>query len=240
MVAESLSGLWDFFDKVYCISVEEREDRRQEARRQFEAVGLSGRVEFLIVKKHPADPEQGIYESHLACFRRGIQAGAETLLLFEDDVVFERFSPAVLADCVRFLSGSDSWEMFFLGCLSAGSRRTENPAVLRVRYRCLTHAYAVRRGFAETLLAAPRGGLPYDGLLRSLSGAYYAAYPSFAFQSDAPTDNLRYRRLDRFRRLCGGLLRIQKMDEWVHRHKWAIVGVHLCLIALLAALIGRL
>jgi GR25 family glycosyltransferase involved in LPS biosynthesis len=238
MGAISLSGLWAFFEKIYCISVEEREDRRQEARRQFDGVGLTGRVEFVIVKKHPIDPEQGIYESHLECFRRGVHDGAQHLLVFEDDVVFDRFSPRVLADCVRFLSLHDSWDMFFFGCLTSGSRRTANASVLKIRYRSLAHAYAVRGSFAETLLGTPRRGRPYDALLSSLAGEYYAAYPSFAFQSSAPTDNFQYSRRHRFRRLCGGLLKIQKMDEWYHRHRWAVIGVHVFLLALLLMLVS--
>ncbi|MFO7707895.1 MAG: glycosyltransferase [Desulfobacterales bacterium] len=234
---KTLTGLWAHFDRIYCISVEERGDRRLEARRQFDAVGLTGRVEFVIVRKHPTDPEQGIYESHMECFRRGVRAGARVISLFEDDIVFDRFSPRVLAGCVDFLATHAAWDLFFFGCLSAGSRRTQNPAVRKVSYRSLTHAYAVRRGFAETLLGVPRCGLPYDALLSAQAGETYAAYPSFAFQSSSPSDNERRRRLDRFRRLCGGLIRIQKMDEWYHRHQGAVIGAHLVLAALLVALI---
>lgn len=36
---------WDFFDRIYCISVEEREDRRQAAAASFSKVGLNGKVE---------------------------------------------------------------------------------------------------------------------------------------------------------------------------------------------------
>jgi hypothetical protein len=60
--AASPSSPWAFFDKIYCISLDEREDRRQEARKQFGNVGLADRVEFVIVKKHPADNEQGIHD----------------------------------------------------------------------------------------------------------------------------------------------------------------------------------
>jgi hypothetical protein len=35
---------WAFFVKIYCISLDERTDRRQEAMLQFERVGLTGRV----------------------------------------------------------------------------------------------------------------------------------------------------------------------------------------------------
>ena len=43
-------GDWSFFDKVYCISLVNREDRRIEAREQFARVGLADRVEFLLVE----------------------------------------------------------------------------------------------------------------------------------------------------------------------------------------------
>ncbi len=236
-VGTSLSALWGFFDRVYCISLDERADRRQEAERQFRAVGLEGRVEFVIVKKDPADNERGIYASHVECLRRGVAAGARSVLVFEDDIVFDRFNPRVLADCIHFMSSQDDWKLFFFGCLTSGSRRTANASVLRVRYRSLTHAYAVQRGFAESVLSLPWRQRPYDGVLSSLGGAYFAAYPSFAFQSNARTDNARFGRLDRWRRRCGGLARIQKMDEFYHRHKWMVIAVHLFLIAILLVLV---
>jgi hypothetical protein len=236
--ASSASALWAFFDKTYCISLDEREDRRQEAGRQFRAVGLADRVEFVIVKKHPVDNEQGIYESHLECCRRGIRAGARTMLIFEDDIVFDRFNTKVLSDCVHFLSTQADWKILFFGCLTSGSRRTANASVLKVRYRSLAHAYAVQRSFAETLLAQPWRRLPFDELLSGLSEEYFAAYPSFAFQSNARTDNRRLGKVDRFRRLCGGLLRIQKMDEFYHRNKWMMIAVHALLIMILLMLVA--
>jgi GR25 family glycosyltransferase involved in LPS biosynthesis len=235
----SSSAPWTFFDKTYCISLDEREDRRQEAERQFRAVGLADRVEFVIVKKHPVDNEQGIYESHMECLRRGIRAGARTMLIFEDDIVFNRFSTHVLSDCVDFLSTHADWKILFFGCLSSGSQRTANASVLKVRYRSLTHAYVVRRSFAETLLSMPWRNIPYDALLGTLAGDYYAAYPSFAFQSNARTDNLRKRKIDRFRRVCGGLQKIQKMNEWYHRNRLAVIGIHIFLIMLLLLLVAR-
>jgi GR25 family glycosyltransferase involved in LPS biosynthesis len=237
--ASSPASPWAFFDKIYCISLDERADRRHEARKQFSNVGLTDRVEFVIVQKHPDDNEQGIHESHMECMRKGIRADAQTMLIFEDDIVFDRFSVKVLADCVHFLSTTSSWDILFFGCLSSGSRRTENNSVLKVRYRCLTHAYVVQRSFAETLLGIPWRNTPYDALLCSLTGDYYAAYPSFAFQSNARTDNMRNRKVDRFRRLCGGLLRIQKTNEWYHRNRLAVFAIHVFLIMLLLLLVTR-
>jgi hypothetical protein len=234
----SLGTLWGFFDKAYCISLEERLDRRQEAERQFRSVSLANKVEFVIVKKHPTDIERGIYESHLECLRRGIGAGARNMLVFEDDVVFDRFSIEVLADCVHFLSTHDDWNIFFFGCLTSGSQKTANASVLKVRYRSLAHAYAVQRSLAERLLAQRWPQQPYDELLSSLGGECYAAYPSFAFQSSARTDNTRLRKMDKWRRCCGGLLRIQKMDEFYHQNKWVVIGIQALLMGILLMLIA--
>ncbi|MEX1349306.1 MAG: hypothetical protein AB1Z31_16390, partial [Desulfobacterales bacterium] len=67
MKAEISAKNWDFFDKIYCITLDERADRRADATAQFEKVGLADKVEFVIVKKHPHNIEQGIFESHLTC-----------------------------------------------------------------------------------------------------------------------------------------------------------------------------
>jgi GR25 family glycosyltransferase involved in LPS biosynthesis len=235
----SPSQSWDFFDKVYCISLDDRKDRSEQARKQFGKVGLADRVEFVIAKRHPIDAEQGIYESHMACFRMGIRDDARTMVIFEDDIVFDRFNPAVLEGCVHFLSTTSSWDIFFFGCLSSGSERTVHDSVLKVRYHSLAHAYVVNRKYAEALLRLPWRHVPFDVLLRSLAGANYAAYPSFAFQSSARTDNTRNLKIDRLRRLCGGLLRIQKMNEFYHRNRWAIIGVHVFLLLVLLILALR-
>jgi GR25 family glycosyltransferase involved in LPS biosynthesis len=228
---------WEFFDKVYCISLAERTDRRAEAAAQFARVGLAERVEFVVVQKHPTDCEQGIYESHLLCMARGLAQGARQMLIFEDDILFDGFTPAALERGVAFLSAEPGWRMFFLGCMVKASRRTRFPGVVRIRYRSLTHAYAIHRSFAERLVERPWQGVPYDDFLRDLKDERsFALYPSFAFQSNSPSDNERYLPLDRVRRLLGGLRSLQKLDAFYHRNRWAIVGAHvLALLALVLA-----
>ena len=120
----SPAGGWDYFDAIYCISLAGRPDRRRSAEVQFERVGLADRVEFLVTEKHPVDAEQGIYESHMACLRKGIAAGARAIIVFEDDVVFERFDAAVLTACIEFLTTAPAWRSFFSAawCSAAAGR----------------------------------------------------------------------------------------------------------------------
>lgn len=229
---------WDYFDRIYCISLTERTDRREEAKAQFAAVGLSDKVEFVVVDKHPVDCEEGIYESHILCMKKGLDAGAGTILIFEDDICFERFDPETLQNAVSFISTAPKWNILFLGCMVKGSRRTQNPSVLNIRFRSLCHAYVLNAGFARRLVTVPWQQVPFDDMLRDLEDdAFYAVCPSFAFQSNSRSDNLRYLPLDRFRRLCGGLCCLQKMNEFYHLNKAMIIGIHVVVAFILAGLL---
>ncbi|NNL75783.1 MAG: glycosyltransferase [Desulfobacterales bacterium] len=233
MTAEAAKNDWEYFDKIYCISLKDRIDRQAEAKIQFGKVGLSDKVEFVIVPKHPHNCEEGIYDSHLACLKSAIQAGAGNVVIFEDDILFDRFSPARLKNCIDFLSANPDWNALFFGCLVSSSKRTQNESVLKIKYRCLAHAYALNRRFAETIIKTPWREIPYDDMLSKHSKNFYAIYPSFAFQSNSRTDNNRNVRLDKIRRWCGGLWRIQKINEFYHRHLIAVIATHIILIVII-------
>jgi GR25 family glycosyltransferase involved in LPS biosynthesis len=237
MDADSPAKYWDYFDKFYCISLDERADRRADASAQFEKVGLADKVEFVIVKKHPHNIEQGIFESHLTCLDKGIRAGADSIVVFEDDILLERFSPAVLQDCIDFLSTDRHWNALYFGCLVSGSKKTQNRSVLKIKYRCLTHGYVFSRKFSESLVKKPWRDIPFDDFLRTLNDEFYAIYPSFAFQSNSRSDNIRFLPLDKFRRLCGGLRQLQKRNELYHRHRSLIILLHVIIILLIILLV---
>ena len=222
-----MQGTWDGVDKIYCISLSERTDRQSQARTQFAKVGLADRVEFVIVDKHPSDCEQGIFESHQLCMRKGIAAGAKRILIFEDDVVFDRVTPGILTNGMDFLKTHECWRMLFLGCMVMGSKRTGSASILKIAYRSLTQGYVIHRRLAESIASLGWHHVPFDDFLKGLKDdQFYALYPSIAFQSNSRSDNKRYLPLDRFRRLCGGLEKIQKRNEFYHHHRGVIIGAH--------------
>ncbi len=230
---------WKFFNTVYCISLASRPDRRKNAEQQFAAVGLLDQVEFIITEKHPTDNERGIYESHITAIKKGIATGARHILIFEDDVIFEGFSPEKLQKCIDALVKHANCRLLFLGCLVSSSRRTSSPGIVRVNYRSLAHAYVLKHSLAMELADEKWRRVPFDGLLADLQEDIFAVYPAFAFQSNAFSDNDNHKNLERFRRLFGGLKFIQKMNERYHRHRVAIISVHLFVIAILLWLIVR-
>lgn len=225
---------WAFFDRLYCISLRDRTDRREQARIEFSRMGIEARVEFVLVDKDRNDPCRGIFASHLLCMEKAIDAGAQQWVVFEDDVVFHRYSPKVLKHVVTHLSACSTWTLLFFGCLIKGSTPTGNPGVKKIRYQALAHAYAVSRAFGKKILRQPWRGTPYDVMLRTLCNDYLGITPFFAFQSNAETDNDACCGLDRFRRCCGGLRFIQMMNEFFHAHRLMVILGHVAVLGGLA------
>lgn len=208
---------WTFFDKIYCISLDKRIDRREQAKKQFAQVGILDLVEFVIVAKHPTNQEKGIYDSHMKCLIKGIESGAQHILVFEDDVFFERFNSDALRRACQYLNKVPTWNGFFLGCMIDGSSRTGEKSLNRITHRTLAHAYALNRSFAKELVQKKWNGTPFDEFLRLHNNNYYALYPMCAFQGLSGTDNQRVA-IDRIRRVFGGLPFIQKVNELYHNH----------------------
>lgn len=226
-MADTHMSCWDFLDKVYCINLIHRTDRRSHAMNQFDRVGLKERVEYVPARVYAGDSEQGIFESHLLCIQNGLASQARCMAIFEDDVIFDAFDPERVKQGALFLAGRSDWEILFLGCLVSRSQATESPAVRLVRYRSLAHAYIINRPLAEKLAKIPWSGEPFDAMLQRFARRPYAIYPSIAFQSNARSDNYRLKWLETVRRLCGGLRFIQKANERYHRNFGLIVLLHL-------------
>jgi GR25 family glycosyltransferase involved in LPS biosynthesis len=221
-----ITGCWDYFDRIYCVSLLERDDRRARAKVRFSGIGISAdKVNFMLVKKHPFDCEQGIYEAHMACIKKGLSENANNIVIFEDDVIFNRFSSDRLRDSIDFLTEND-WNAFFFGCLIKQSWKTNNLSVFKIKYRTLAHAYVLNRPFAEVLIRQPWHGIAFDDLLAGFNHKFYAIRPAFAFQDNSRSDNKAHLILDMVRRWCGGLERIQKINEFYYCHKTLIIILH--------------
>lgn len=223
---------WDFFDRIYCVSLREREDRRKSASEEFLKAGLADRVEFVLGDRHPTDMEEGVYDSHMLCLRKGLEAGARNILIFEDDIGFDRFDAERLRSCTEWLKRHPEWKVLLVGALIRSSRKTDNPCVQKVTYQSLTHAYALNRHYAETLAYEPWQGIVNDTLFRPLTDGVYAVYPMCAFQKNISSDNYKYPALVVIRRMLGGLKRIQKANEFYHRNKFGICVAHIAAVFL--------
>lgn len=232
-IVDKAKNVWDFFDRLYCVSLREREDRRKSAQAEFVKVGLGNRVEFLISERYSNDFEKEVYDSHMMCLRKGLEAGAKNIVIFEDDIEFDRFDPKRLECCTGFLQKHPEWKVMLLGALIRSSQKTSDPCVQKVRYQSLTHAYVLNRHYAETLAYEPWQGIVNDTLFRPLNDDVYALYPMCAFQKNFTSDNYKYPWLARIRNVLGGLKRIQKANEFYHRHKLCMIAAHVVMVLII-------
>jgi hypothetical protein len=178
---ERSSDPFRFFDLIYCINLDARPDRWQEVIREFSAVGIADRVERFPAITH-AEPREGCRSSHVECVRRAEAAGAETVLIFEDDVIFRGLTKERLARLLACLHTIPDWELFYLGgtVLANPERHGELMKVPMAG----THAYAIhRRAFAKIGECT----LPYDIWLANHLRSY-CADPIVAWQRDGFSD----------------------------------------------------
>lgn len=231
--AATFAPIWQPIERIYCISLQDRRDRQASVKDQFARVGLDRRVEFFLARRHPADCEKGIFESHQTCLKKGLADGARHILVFEDDVVFGSIDTRRVAESIDAFIRQEDCSILHLGAIVDASRPTGMPGIRSVRYRCLTHAYLIKAALARRIAGQSWQRQPFDTVLRNCTARHLALYPSIAFQSNSPSDNSRHRTLDTIRRLCGGLRLIQWVNERYQRYRYAVIAAHVLVVGAL-------
>jgi hypothetical protein len=189
---------WSFLDRVYCISLQSREDRAQAAARELHRAGLCRRTLFYRPIKHPTRPVAGIWESHRAVALHARSAGASRVLVLEDDAHFPRRVDAATTRRVARALGSlpHDWTIFYLGHMTRWAYPVGR-GVLRVSATA-AHAYVASARLLDWLADHPYGSA--DVKLVRLAGkgidsAYallprtYALFPMIAIQNASPSDH---------------------------------------------------
>jgi GR25 family glycosyltransferase involved in LPS biosynthesis len=175
----------------------------------------------------------------MLCLKKGLAEGARNILIFEDDIFFQNFDARILHDAYSCLDNSPHWNALFLGCITRSSIKTKQKALVKIKYRCLAHGYALNRPFAEHFVQEKWNGIPFDNLLQRYNTDFYAIYPMCAFQGRSGTDNQTVA-IDMMRRFFGGLPFLQKANEFYQNHKVPLIAVHMAALLMLAALALKL
>ncbi|MDR6713341.1 glycosyl transferase family 25 [Pseudomonas hunanensis] len=191
--AKDLSRL--AIDGVFCISLKERNDRRELLRREFAGSGLE--IEFILVERDNESPERGCFDSHMKCARTAVERGYRRVLILEDDATLLAFEQIQVEQINRFLEHSDP-ELFYLGANLGKVWLTWRRGIARVRARG-THAYIVsNRGCRRLLQQSTYSGTAIDRILSERFRAYMA-FPMLSQQQPeevSSSDILRARSSD--------------------------------------------
>lgn len=111
-------------EKIFCLNLERRPDRKEHAIKQFEKIGLQG-VEFVTAVDGKALGLQstltditpgmiGCYESHRNIMRHCIENNIKSYLVFEDDILFIDGFNIFVQMAIEKLPAD--WEFVYWGC----------------------------------------------------------------------------------------------------------------------------
>lgn len=207
-------SLDDLFGRVVVINLDRDTDKWRTVRAEMERVGVR-RYERLSAtdggslteedkeglatpacRRHCTDSMIGCADSHRRAWQACVDGGLPSLLVLEDDVVFDDG----VAESARSAVGElpDDWSVLCLGCFTCHEgvvSRSEPYSEHLVRPRMVagTHAYAVsRRGARQLLRAIPRAETHIDWSMTRHIGALqaFALASNSAFQRDMDQSNI--------------------------------------------------
>ena len=148
-----------YFEKIYCISLERRTDRRKKAHDHFSSLGID--FEFFdaidgkdipISKGKLNQGEVGCILSHLSIYKKSIEDGIGDYLILEDDCEFHPDINNLFP--IFYKQIPDDWCLFYLG---GNHNHTKiemiDKNIHRLHRTYTTHCYGVRKGFSEFLVS---------------------------------------------------------------------------------------
>lgn len=240
-----MSGLLDYFDRIYVINLATRTDRKREMEEQFARINLSfehPRVS-LFAAIRPKDPggfpsigARGCFLSHLEILRDAQRNDVNRILIFEDDLDlvldFAERSPRIV-DAL----GTRKWSLFYGGYEIDTALATTDANDLSIiasgQGVRTTHFLGVQKPaigrlvvFLEILLTRPAGD-PNGGPMH-VDGAYnwyrrlnpqdvtLAAVPELGRQRSSRTDVHDLRWYDRLPLVRVAVARLRRIKNTIH------------------------
>lgn len=149
-------------DGVLCISLKDRQDRRDLLLQTMRKSGLD--IEFVLVDPDREDPVRGCFESHLKCANIALQRNYSRVLIFEDDALPYDFHPRVINRINSFIASRD-FSILHLGYTMGKIWLTWNMSIARGRATAL-HAYVLSRHGCEEFSRLEYHSEPIDRVVR--------------------------------------------------------------------------
>lgn len=192
--------MWDCFEEIRCINLPHRTDRWQMAQDEFRIAGLGDRVKRCDGVLNRADPAIGCRTAHINVVRQARASGLRNVLIFEDDIIFNRQAGDLLASIFEQLRIHSDWDLCYLG--SYPGYRAGVPVhgeiigkvsanILEVKRFWGGHAYAIRSSLYDSILRKEIKYKQIDKLLAtdiSMECRTYHVYPPLFSQTSGFSD----------------------------------------------------
>jgi len=132
-----------FFDKIYCINLDERMDRWVSAKNELEKNGIYNYKRFSAIKNEIG--HLGCRDSHIEVIKDAKKNNYNKILILEDDFVFINDDKTLINNILTQLSDLD-WELFYFGAtvhLYDGKLTKVSENIVLTNFAYTTHSYAI-------------------------------------------------------------------------------------------------
>ena len=155
-----MQRIFEFFDQVRIINLPERLDRRKAVERELAALGMArlpaNTQFFSALRPAPRAPGEsgpnGALLSHREAIRQALAAGAQSLLILEDDVFFRRPGEQTIRATLAAMQ-AEPWDVIYLGYLEPEDSELAARPLAQWQGRVIGgHFCGMRRDFMERIL----------------------------------------------------------------------------------------
>lgn len=137
----------DKFQKIYCINLDKRTDRWQESSELFRSYGVDvERVSGI----EDGVPWNGLRMTVIGIFKRAIEEGHESILIFEDDIDWSNDFEQRFEQCWNSLP--DDWDMFYFSAAHQYWPPKYNDLLFKLTWSTAAHAIGFKRKCFDAIL----------------------------------------------------------------------------------------
>lgn len=191
--------LHKYFDMIFCINLPKRVDRRVQSEAEFEKHGIIN-IEWFdaidgdelnIISPTLLQGEIGALYSHIGCIKIAKRLGLESILIFEDDVIFDEDIEYLFPKVYKELPYD--WDLFYLGSTDIYGQPVQKVSrfINKLNWSVALHAYAVKNTMFDKIIETSKPHYKQiDGIIADMQN-YCNAYgcnPKLAFQRPSFSD----------------------------------------------------
>ena len=141
-----------FFDKIYCVNLDERIDRWELAKKEFDLMGITNYIRFSAVKNE--NGATGCRDSHIEIIKDAKKNNYKKILIFEDDFTFINTNQTLLNNVLKQLENIN-YHLFYLGATlekNFGILRKVDENIVNTNFAFATHAYSVNKNIYDFII----------------------------------------------------------------------------------------
>ncbi len=188
-----MNSPFNYFDHIYCVNLDNRPDRWEQCKVEFDKISITDRVErFSAVEAKPG--WIGCLKSHIEITKDAKKRGFKNFLVFEDDFLLKDNIEENLSKSLSQLTDlALDWDLLYLGINPVHHMPYVSENLVKCAGGLTTHAYAMSERLYDDIINidvdnSRQVDVFYTDYVQKVRGKSYCVYPILAIQKDGYSD----------------------------------------------------